>query len=127
MTSSPSAALDLSGCAREPIRTPGSIQPHGFLLFFGFLSTLRAPSYNLLCLVAMALMSIQSVKGVEVGDGFATSSRPGSKAHDEIVLRQGRIDFIQSKMLLPTYDVFDETRWRVMADPEGNPFCLVPG
>ena len=22
---------------------------------------------------------------------------------------------------------YDETAWRVMADPEGNPFCLVPG
>jgi chorismate synthase len=33
-----------------------------------------------------ALMSIQSVKGVEVGDGFASAARPGSKAHDEIVL-----------------------------------------
>jgi light-regulated signal transduction histidine kinase (bacteriophytochrome) len=32
MTSPPSAPLDLSGCDREPIRTPGSIQPHGFLL-----------------------------------------------------------------------------------------------
>ena len=37
--------------------------------------------------LALALMSIQSVKGVEVGDGFATAARPGSKAHDEIVLR----------------------------------------
>jgi chorismate synthase len=36
--------------------------------------------------VALALMSIQSVKGVEVGDGFATAKRVGSKAHDEIVL-----------------------------------------
>src|SRR5258708_9330846 len=26
------------------------------------------------------------------------------------LLREGRIDFIQSKMLLPTYDVFDEMR-----------------
>jgi chorismate synthase len=34
--------------------------------------------------LALALMSIQSVKGVEVGDGFATATRPGSKAHDEI-------------------------------------------
>jgi chorismate synthase len=34
--------------------------------------------------LALALMSIQSVKGVEVGDGFATASRPGSEAHDEI-------------------------------------------
>jgi chorismate synthase len=42
--------------------------------------------------LALALMSIQSVKGVEVGDGFATASRPGSKAHDEIFLRGGHID-----------------------------------
>lgn len=35
--------------------------------------------------LAQALMSIQSVKGVEVGDGFATAARPGSKAHDVIV------------------------------------------
>jgi len=41
--------------------------------------------------LALALMSIQSVKGVEVGDGFATASRPGSRAHDEIVLRGGAI------------------------------------
>ena len=34
--------------------------------------------------LALALMSVQSVKGVEVGDGFATAARPGSKAHDEI-------------------------------------------
>jgi chemotaxis family two-component system sensor kinase Cph1 len=33
MNPAPSApVLDLSACAREPIRTPGSIQPHGFLL-----------------------------------------------------------------------------------------------
>jgi chorismate synthase len=41
--------------------------------------------------LALALMSIQSVKGVEVGDGFATATRPGSKAHDEIVERGGRV------------------------------------
>jgi chorismate synthase len=35
--------------------------------------------------LALALMSIQSVKGVEVGDGFASAARPGSKAHDEIL------------------------------------------
>ena len=42
--------------------------------------------------LAAALMSIQSVKGVEVGDGFATAGRRGSKAHDEIILRKGRLD-----------------------------------
>jgi chorismate synthase len=35
--------------------------------------------------LAFALMSIQSVKGVEVGDGFASAARPGSRAHDELV------------------------------------------
>ena len=41
--------------------------------------------------LALALMSIQSVKGVEVGDGFASATRPGSKAHDEIVTVGGRL------------------------------------
>ncbi len=34
--------------------------------------------------LAGALMGIQAIKGVEVGDGFATARRPGSAAHDEI-------------------------------------------
>ena len=34
--------------------------------------------------LAAALMGIQAVKGVEVGDGFALASRRGSAAHDEI-------------------------------------------
>jgi chorismate synthase len=35
--------------------------------------------------LAGALMGIQAIKGVEVGDGFALAADPGSKAHDEIV------------------------------------------
>jgi chorismate synthase len=34
--------------------------------------------------LAAALMSIQAIKGVEVGAGFGTANRPGSLAHDEI-------------------------------------------
>ncbi len=34
--------------------------------------------------LAAALMGIQAVKGVEVGDGFALAERRGSEAHDEI-------------------------------------------
>jgi len=34
--------------------------------------------------LAGALMSIQAIKGVEVGDGFTTAARRGSQAHDEI-------------------------------------------
>ncbi|WP_296501093.1 chorismate synthase [uncultured Actinomyces sp.] len=35
--------------------------------------------------LAAALMGIQAVKGVEIGDGFAEAARRGSVAHDEIV------------------------------------------
>ncbi|MFO7249581.1 MAG: chorismate synthase [Actinomycetes bacterium] len=35
--------------------------------------------------LAAALMGIQAIKGVEVGDGFRTARRRGSRAHDEIV------------------------------------------
>ena len=35
--------------------------------------------------LASALMGIQAIKGVEVGDGFTTARRRGSQAHDEMV------------------------------------------
>lgn len=35
--------------------------------------------------IAGALMGIQAIKGVEIGDGFTTATRRGSQAHDEIV------------------------------------------
>ncbi len=34
--------------------------------------------------LAQAVMSIQAIKGVEIGDGFAEARRRGSEAHDEI-------------------------------------------
>lgn len=34
--------------------------------------------------LAMALMSIQAIKGVEIGVGFAAAAAPGSMVHDEI-------------------------------------------
>ena len=39
--------------------------------------------------LAAALMSIQAVKGVEVGLGFALGALPGSEAHDEILRADG--------------------------------------
>lgn len=39
--------------------------------------------------LAAALMGIQAIKGVEVGDGFRTARRRGSQAHDEIELVDG--------------------------------------
>ena len=39
--------------------------------------------------LAAALMGIQAVKGVEIGDGFALAKVRGSEAHDEIVSAEG--------------------------------------
>ncbi|CAB4800574.1 MAG: chorismate synthase [Actinobacteria bacterium] len=36
-------------------------------------------------LLAQAMMSIQAVKGVEIGDGFEVAGRRGSEAHDPII------------------------------------------
>jgi len=41
--------------------------------------------------LAAALMGIQAIKGVEVGDGFVTASRRGSVAHDELFQTEGGI------------------------------------
>jgi chorismate synthase len=41
--------------------------------------------------LAGALMGIQAIKGVEVGDGFGLAADPGSRAHDEIVGTEGGI------------------------------------
>jgi chorismate synthase len=41
--------------------------------------------------LAAALMGIQAIKGVELGDGFRTATRRGSVAHDEIELKDGQI------------------------------------
>src|SRR5690242_15904383 len=41
--------------------------------------------------LAGALMGIQAIKGVEVGDGFELAATPGSLAHDEIVSEDGHL------------------------------------
>ncbi|SKA85041.1 chorismate synthase [Agreia bicolorata] len=47
--------------------------------------------------MAAALMGIQAIKGVEVGDGFLTTTRRGSDAHDELVQSDGRIARLSDK------------------------------
>ncbi len=41
--------------------------------------------------LAQALMSIQAIKGVEIGIGFESARRFGSEVHDEIILENGKI------------------------------------
>ncbi|HEX2179753.1 MAG TPA: chorismate synthase [Actinomycetota bacterium] len=40
--------------------------------------------------LAQAVMSIQAIKGVEIGDGFLNATLRGSQAHDEIFYEDGR-------------------------------------
>lgn len=41
--------------------------------------------------IAMAVMSVQAIKGVEIGMGFESSARPGSLVHDEIYYDSSRL------------------------------------
>lgn len=47
--------------------------------------------------LAAALMGIQAIKGVEVGDGFETARRRGSMAHDEIVRENGIVERVTDR------------------------------
>ncbi len=48
--------------------------------------------------LAAALMSIQAIKGVEVGAGFGAANRPGSQVHDEIFWSKKEGFFRKSNM-----------------------------
>jgi len=41
--------------------------------------------------LALAVMSVQAIKGVEVGDAFANTRLPGTQVHDAITLESSRI------------------------------------
>ncbi|QRZ62470.1 chorismate synthase [Rothia sp. ZJ932] len=47
--------------------------------------------------LAAALMGIQAIKGVEVGDGFLTADRPGTQAHDEIEIGENGIKRVTNR------------------------------
>jgi chorismate synthase len=49
--------------------------------------------------LAQAVMSIQAVKGVEIGDGFEVAGRRGSEAHDPIVWDAGANDYRRESAL----------------------------
>jgi chorismate synthase len=50
-------------------------------------------------LLAQAIMSIQAVKGVEIGDGFEVAGRRGSEAHDAIVWDDAAQDYRRESTL----------------------------
>ncbi|WP_026161466.1 chorismate synthase [Corynebacterium ciconiae] len=47
--------------------------------------------------LAAAIMGIQAIKGVEIGDGFLEAVRPGSRAHDEMVRSEDGVDRLSNR------------------------------
>jgi len=41
--------------------------------------------------IAAAVMSIHAMKGVEIGDGFAETLRPGTQVQDQLILEEGEV------------------------------------
>jgi chorismate synthase len=52
--------------------------------------------------LARAVMSIQAIKGVEIGVGFGAAERPGSRVHDPIAFDEGRRDGPAAGFVRPT-------------------------
>jgi NAD+ synthase (glutamine-hydrolysing) len=72
----------------------------------------ESPSFVARCRSTIDKIAAETV-GIAVICGTVTpaEAESGKKVmNSAALLREGRIDFIQSKMLLPTYDVFDEMR-----------------
>ena len=84
------AACGLIDRLKEEGDTAGGvieIRIHGLKSGFGSCMTYGE---KLEARLAGALMSVQAVKGVETGMGFAAAKLPGSRVHDEIFYENGR-------------------------------------
>lgn len=88
------AAVDAAKKSGDTLGGVAEILIHGVPQGLGSYAT---PLGRLDAKFAAALMSIQSVKGVEVGDGFETARRPGSAAHDEIVREDGSVHRVTNR------------------------------
>ncbi len=108
------------------------------LVIFPELSVCGYPPADLLekpSFVARSQQAVEEIatkgtagKSIAVICGFVTPAPHGSGKHvvnSAALLRDGRIQFVQSKMLLPFYDVFDEQRY--FAPAEHQQICDLDG
>ena len=75
---------EIKACAKEGDSLGGIAEVLGYGVPLGLGSHVHWDR-KLDGMLAQALMSIQAIKGVEIGDGFEVASRRGSAAHDPIV------------------------------------------
>ena len=112
---------DFSGNAAKIIQFALQARSAGAgLILFPELAVSGYPPHDLVespSFVALSRTTVEKIaaetQGIAVICGMVTPAEAdsGKKVmNSAALLREGRIDFIQSKMLLPTYDVFDELR-----------------
>ena len=127
---------DFDGNARKILEFAGRAQNGGAdLVIFPELSVsgywpadfLEKPAF-----VARAGQVVEEIAAKTAGRstaiilGYVTPAPHGSGKHvrnSAALLRNGHIEFVQSKMLLPFYDVFDEQRYFAPAEKQRR-FCL---
>ena len=120
---------DFSGNAAKMIQCAGKAQTAGAgLILFPELAVCGYPPRDLVerpTFVARNRETVERIaaetKGIAVICGMVTPAKAEtgkSVMNSAALLRGGRIEFIQSKMLLPTYDVFDE--WRNFAPAQSQ-------
>ncbi len=82
-----SAKKEIDSCKEEGDTLGGVIELRvkGLKTGFGSSMTYRE---KLDARIASALMSVQAIKGVEVGEGFSLAQKKGSAAHDEIYYKE---------------------------------------
>jgi chorismate synthase len=81
-------AIDAAGVSGDSLGGIVEIRAHGPLPGLG--AHVR-PQEKLDGRLARAMMALPAVKGFEIGLGFEAAGRPGSQAHDEIRVEDGRI------------------------------------
>ena len=74
---------EIKACAKEGDSLGGVVEVLGFNVPVGLGSHVHWDR-KIDAMLAQAVMSIQAVKGVEIGDGFDVAGRRGSNAHDPI-------------------------------------------
>ncbi len=120
---------DFSGNAAKIIQVAAQAQSAGAgLILFPELAVCGYPPRDLVerpTFVARNRETVERIaaetKGIAVICGMVTPAKAEtgkSVMNSAALLREGRIEFIQSKMLLPTYDVFDE--WRNFAPAQSQ-------
>jgi chorismate synthase len=75
---------EIKACAKDGDSLGGVVEVLGYGVPLGLGSHVHWDR-KLDAMLAQALMSIQAVKGIEIGDGFEVAGRRGSAAHDPIV------------------------------------------